>query len=55
MARRDYIAAVQQYNTEIRTFPGRLWHSFLYSDMEIRETYEATAQEADQAPAVSFE
>ena len=55
VARRDYIAAVQQYNTEIRTFPGRLWHSFLYSDMEIRETYEATAQEADQAPAVSFE
>ena len=55
VARRDYIAAVQQYNTEIRTFRGRLWHSFLYSDMEIRETYEATAQEADQAPAVSFE
>ncbi|MGJ3257080.1 MAG: LemA family protein [Alcanivorax sp.] len=55
VARRDYIAAVQQYNTEIRTFPGRLWHSFLYSDMEMRETYEATADDADQAPAVSFE
>ncbi|MBL4570126.1 MAG: LemA family protein [Alcanivorax sp.] len=55
VARRDYIAAVQQYNTEIRTFPGRLWHSFLYSDMEMRETYEATAEDADQAPAVSFE
>ena len=55
VARRDSIAAVQPSNTEIRTFPGRLWHSFLYSDMEIRETYEATAQEADQAPAVSFE
>jgi len=34
---------------------GRLWHSFLYSDMEMRETYEATAEDADQAPAVSFE
>lgn len=55
VARRDYIAAVQQYNTEIRTFPGRLWHSFLYSDMEMRDTYEATAEDADQAPAVSFE
>ena len=54
VARRDYIAAVQQYNTEIRTFPGRLWHSFLYSDMEMRETYEATAEDADQAPAVNF-
>ena len=54
VARRDYIAAVQQYNTEIRTFPGRLWHSFLYSDMEPRDTYEATAEDADQAPSVNF-
>lgn len=54
VARRDYIAAVQRYNTEIRTFPGRLWHSFLYSDMETRETYEATAENADQAPSVNF-
>ncbi|WP_202560493.1 LemA family protein [Alcanivorax sp. DP30] len=55
VARRDYIAAVQIYNTEIRTFPGRLWHSFLYSDMEVRDTYEATSEGADEAPAVSFE
>lgn len=55
VARRDYIAAVQLYNTEIRTFPGRLWHSFLYSDMELRETYEATTEDAEQVPAVSFE
>ena len=25
VARRDYISAVQDYNTEVRTFPGRLW------------------------------
>ena len=25
IARRDYIQAVRQYNTEITTFPGRLW------------------------------
>ena len=25
VARRDYIQAVQSYNTEVRTFPGRLW------------------------------
>lgn len=54
VARRDYITAVERFNTEIRTFPGRLWHSFLYSDLEIRETYEATAPEAEQAPQVSF-
>ncbi len=55
VARRDYIAAVQLYNTEIRTFPGRLWHSFLYSDMQLRQTYEATTEDAEQAPAVSFD
>nr|WP_209316433.1 LemA family protein [Halomonas salinarum] len=54
VARRDFIAAVERYNTEIRTFPGRIWHSLLYSDMEIRETFEATATDADQAPEVSF-
>ena len=54
VAIRDYIASVQTYNTEIRTFPGRLWHSFMYSDMQVRETFEATAPNADEAPKVSF-
>ncbi len=39
VARRDYIQAVERYNTEIRTFPGRIWHGVLYSDLEIREVY----------------
>lgn len=55
VARRDFIASVQQYNTEIRTFPGRIWHSLMYSDMPIRENFEATTENADQAPAVNFE
>lgn len=55
VARRDFIAAVTKYNTEIRTFPGRIWHSILYSDMPIRETYEATSENADTAPSVNFE
>lgn len=55
VARRDYIAAVQQYNTEIRTFPGRIWHSLMYSDMPIRENFEATTENAEQAPQVQFE
>lgn len=54
VARRDYIAAVQQYNTEIRTFPGRIWHSLMYSDMPIRENFQATSDNADQAPQVQF-
>ena len=54
VARRDYIAAVQKYNSEIRTFPGRIWHALLYSDMKIRETYTATTQNAEQPPQVKF-
>ncbi len=53
VARRDYVAAVQRYNTEIRTFPGRIWHSVMYSDMPIRETFAAT-EGAEKAPAVKF-
>jgi LemA protein len=54
VARRDYIAAVESFNTEIRTFPGRIWHMIMYSDLEMRESYSATTAGADQAPAVSF-
>lgn len=55
VARRDFITAVERYNTEIRTFPGRLWHTLIYSDMPLRETFEATTENADQAPQVEFE
>tara|TARA_R110002096_G_scaffold107984_5_gene236476 strand:- start:6649 stop:7266 length:618 start_codon:yes stop_codon:yes gene_type:complete len=54
VARRDFIQAVERYNTEIRTFPGKIWHSILYSDMELRENFEATAENADEAPKVTF-
>lgn len=54
VARRDYIQAVQSYNTELRTFPGRFWYWILYSDLEVREAYEATAENAEEAPQVQF-
>nr|WP_179959374.1 LemA family protein [Marinobacter changyiensis] len=54
VARRDFIQAVEQYNTEIRTFPGRIWHSLMYSDMPLRENFEATAENAEDAPSVEF-
>ncbi|MFK8330279.1 LemA family protein [Pseudomonas sp. BJa5] len=54
VARKDFIAAVQRYNTEIRTFPGRLWHSLMYSSLPLRENFEATASDADKAPEVKF-
>lgn len=55
VARRDYVNAVEQYNTEIRTFPGRIWHTLMYSDLPMRENFEATTENADQAPQVQFE
>jgi len=55
VARRDFIASVERYNTEIRTFPGRIWHSLMYSDMPIRENFSATTENAEQAPQVNFE
>lgn len=54
VARRDYILAVERFNTELRTFPGRLWHGILYSDLEQREPFSATSPNADQAPEVQF-
>ena len=54
IARRDYIQSVAVYNKELRTFPGRIWHSILYSDLQLHATYEATQPKADQAPAVDF-
>ena len=53
VARRDYIQAVQQYNTELRTFPGRLWHSMLYSDMQVKENFSAD-ESVQEPPKVQF-
>lgn len=54
VARRDFIQAVQRYNTELRTFPGRIWYTLMYGDMEPHANFEATAENADQAPQVQF-
>jgi LemA protein len=53
VARRDYVEAVQRYNTEIRTFPGRIWHSILYSDLGVRGSFEAKPG-VEEAPKVEF-
>jgi len=54
VARRDYIQAVQQYNTEIRTFPGRIWKSILYSDAAPKENFSVSG-EVQQVPQVDFQ
>jgi LemA protein len=53
VARRDYIEAVRLYNTELRTFPGRIWASILYSDAKPMATFDIPAEQ-QQAPKVQF-
>jgi LemA protein len=53
VARRDYITAVQAYNTEVRTIPGRWIAAFLYPDAKPMETFTATPN-ADRPPNVKF-
>jgi len=53
IARRDYIEAVRRYNTELRTFPGRLWAATLYAGHEPMATFEVEA-EATRPPQVDF-
>ena len=54
VARRDYIQAVQAYNTELTTFPGRFWHWMMYGDKQQHANFQAVTPNAEQAPAVSF-
>jgi LemA protein len=51
VARRDYIEAVQQYNTVVTTFPGRLW-AWIYG-AQPKPTFKAT-DGAEKAPTVKF-
>ncbi len=53
VARGDYIVAVQKYNTELRTIPGRWWASMMYPDAKVRETFTIDEQ-AKEAPKVGF-
>jgi LemA protein len=53
VARRDYIVAVQSYNTELRTFPSRWTAQMLYSDLKVRESFTISDQ-AKQVPQVRF-
>ena len=53
VARRDYIEAVRAYNTELRTYPGRLIAGVLYPDAKPMETFSANAG-AERPPQVKF-
>ena len=53
VARKDYIAAVQKYNTTLRTIPSRWVASVLYPDAKVKEAF-TISEEAQQAPKVKF-
>ncbi|HEY5796079.1 MAG TPA: LemA family protein [Bosea sp. (in: a-proteobacteria)] len=52
VARRDYIQAVQAFNTEIRTFPGVIW-ARLFWGAKALESFTSTAG-AETPPTVKF-
>jgi len=53
VARRDYILAVQSYNTELTTIPGRWYRSMFYGDKQVMQNFSAE-QTAQEAPKVQF-
>jgi LemA protein len=53
VARRDYIDAVRQYNTELRTFPGVVWASTVFRRNKPMETFTAATDTA-RPPQVKF-
>jgi LemA protein len=53
VARRDYIDAVQQYNTTLRTIPGRWIAGIFYPDAKVKENF-TISEQAQQTPQVKF-
>ena len=53
VARGDYIKAVQKYNTELRTIPGRWWKKFMYAESTAKETFSIDPADTEN-PTVNF-
>jgi len=53
ISRRDYIEAVRVYNTELTTFPGRIWRSVMYPSAKEMATFDIAAEEM-KTPKVDF-
>jgi LemA protein len=53
VARRDYILAVQQYDTELTTIPGRWYRSLFYNGYQPMQNF-MISEQAQQAPRVKF-
>lgn len=53
VARKDFIAAVKNYNLELRTMPGKLVAAIVHPSAKIKETFKATNEEQN-TPKVQF-
>src|SRR3954467_5673614 len=53
VARRDYIEAVRQYNTTLKTFPSVLWATFWFTNNEPFQNF-TIADDKIQTPKVDF-
>ena len=53
VARRDYILAVESYNTALRSIPDRWIAGFFYPELKVRETF-TISEQAQQVPQVKF-
>ncbi|MBV8661683.1 MAG: LemA family protein, partial [Hyphomicrobiales bacterium] len=53
VARRDYIAAVQAYNTALRTFPTVIWASTFFRDAKPMAAF-TSSPGSEAAPKVKF-
>jgi LemA protein len=53
VARGDYNKAVQDYNTQIRTFPNSIGAKIFYGAKPM-QTFQATSANAETAPTVNF-
>ena len=53
ISRRDYIEAVRVYNTELITFPGRIWRSVMYASSQPMAAFDIPPAET-QTPKVDF-
>jgi LemA protein len=53
VARRDYILAVEAYNTALRSIPDRWIAGLFYPELKVRETF-TISEQAQQVPQVKF-
>ena len=53
VARRDYIEAVREFNTSLRTFPTVIWARLWFTDIKPLQTF-TTSDDAMRPPTVKF-